>query len=137
MSTEDLKAKVRRLVEEGWNKGNMAVFDELCAPNVVLHHPTYPQTSREGLKGFCSALRSMAPDLHITTDDLMAAEGDKVVIRVTERCTDTFGAPERGLAPTGKQLTITGIMIYAFAGGKVVEEWEEVDTVGMQKQQQA
>jgi predicted ester cyclase len=137
MSGEDLKAKVRRLVEEGWNKGNMAAFDEICAANVVYHHPTFPQKDREGLKAFCNTLRSMAPDIHITIDDLMAAEGDKVVVRVTERFTDTVGAPERGLAPTGKQLAIECMMIYQFAGGKVVEEWEQVDMAGMQKQQQA
>ena len=43
MSTEELKAKVRRGIEDGWNKGNLAVFDEVCAPNVAYHHPTNPQ----------------------------------------------------------------------------------------------
>ncbi len=33
MSTEDNKATVRRLTEEGWNQGHVAVFDELTAPN--------------------------------------------------------------------------------------------------------
>jgi len=35
MSIEENKATVRRVIEEGWNQGNIAVLDELCAPNWV------------------------------------------------------------------------------------------------------
>lgn len=38
MSTEENKAVVRRLIEEGYNQKNLAVFDELYAPDVVVHN---------------------------------------------------------------------------------------------------
>ncbi len=37
MSTEENKALKRRVIEEIWNKGNMAVVDELCAIDSVRH----------------------------------------------------------------------------------------------------
>ena len=37
MSTEDNKAIVRRFFEEVQNQGNVAVVDELLAPNILLH----------------------------------------------------------------------------------------------------
>jgi len=58
MSTEDLKAKVCRTFEDGWNKGNLAAFDEVYAPNVGFPHPTNPQTDREGLKKYVTAVRT-------------------------------------------------------------------------------
>jgi steroid delta-isomerase-like uncharacterized protein len=131
MSGEDLKAQVRRLIEEGWNTGNMAVFDELYAANVAYHNPLNPQKGRAGVKSFCTATRAAYPDWRFIIDDLMAAEGDKVVTRFTEVATDTGGSP-----PTGKHLTMTGIAIWKFEGGKVVEEWLEVDFMGMQRQLQ-
>lgn len=131
MATEELKAKMRRLYEEGWNKGNLAVLDEVYAPNVVWHHPTAPQTDLAGTKAFVAGALAAYPDMHYTLDDVLAAEGDKVVVRWTCHATDTAGP-----APTGKKLKITGIIIVQFAGGKVVEEWEEVDFLGIQKQLQ-
>ncbi len=40
MSTEENKATIRRFVEEGWNQGNVAVFDELCASKQLGLIPT-------------------------------------------------------------------------------------------------
>jgi steroid delta-isomerase-like uncharacterized protein len=134
MSTEDLKAKVRREFEDGWNKGNLAVFDENYAANAVWHHPTNPQKDREGLKGFVIAVRTSYPDVHVTIHDLMAAEGDKVVARWTFEGTDTGGSLALGTPPTGKHVKFTGILIHRFEGGKVVETWFEADYLDLRKQ---
>ena len=36
-----------------------------------------------------------------------------------------------GVAPTGKQVTVTGITISRIADGKIAEEWTNWDTLGM------
>src|SRR6266567_3118880 len=84
MSTEDNKAAtVRRAIEEGWNQGNVAVFDELCAPNWVYHEPGSPDVrTLADYKRFATETRRDFPDLHLTIEDLVA-EGDKVVMRGT------------------------------------------------------
>ena len=40
----------------------------------------------------------------------------------------------RGIAPTGKRVTVTGIGIFWFSDGKVVESWDNFDQLGMMRQ---
>src|SRR5947209_19282825 len=89
MSTEENKATVRRAIEEGWNQGHVAVFDELNAPNFLYHDPGAPgvRTNQDYKRGVTES-RSAFPDLHITIDDLIA-EGDQVAMRWTFRGTNT------------------------------------------------
>jgi predicted ester cyclase len=135
MTAEEMKTKVRRVHEEGINKDNLAVFDELYAADVMFHHPNSPQKNLEGLKAYFEAARIGYPDMHETIHDLMAAEGDKVVARFTWEGTNTGEWPA-GARPTGKHVRMTLIGISRFAGGKIVEEWYEGDFAGAQKQLQ-
>ena len=68
------------------------------------------------------------PDLVITVED-MITEGDKVACCVTIR--GTHKGDLKGMAPTGKQITMTGIEIHRIAGGKFVEHREQMDMMGM------
>lgn len=76
-------------------------------------------------------IRAAFPDLHVTVED-MVAEGDKVVARVT--MSGTHKGEFMGIAPTGKQITVGIIEILRIAGGKVVEHWNVVDSLGMMQQ---
>ena len=71
------------------------------------------------------------PDLHFTVEDLIA-EGDKVVARLTVRGTQQGAF--MGIPPTGKHVTVTGIDINRLAGGKSVEHWLNMDTLGLLQQ---
>lgn len=39
-----------------------------------------------------------------------------------------------GIAPTGKQVTMTGIDIVRIAGGRIVERWGETNNLGFMQQ---
>jgi len=124
MLTEENKDIVRRAVEEIWNKGNMAVADELLAANFVNHDPVGgPETSNlEAYKQGIIDFRTDFPDFHVAIEE-MIAEGDKVVTRWT--CTGTHKGRSGAIdiAPTGKPVTIEGVTIDHIAGGKILEEW--------------
>ena len=136
MSTETNKALTRRAFEEGWNQGKVAVFDELCAPNFLYHHPSRPDVrTLEDYKRLITEFRSAVPDFHGTIDD-MIAEGDKVVIRGTWHGTHTgdLVTPMMRLPATGKHVTVTAINIGRYVEGKLVELWQEVDDLDMLQQ---
>lgn len=130
--SEENKALVRRIVEEAWNKGNLAVVDELLSPDYVLHIPLPGEApGRKGYEQAVSMHRTAFTDFRLMIED-MVAEGDKVVIRWTIR--GTHKGEYMGIAPTSKEVTYTGISIRRFEGGKIAEEWLELDTLGLMQQ---
>ena len=135
MSTEDNKTLVRRLIEEVWNRGNLAVFDELSAPDFLFHDPGLPQVhTREEDKHWIAGVLDAFPDFHVAIEDVIA-EGDQVVVRLTAHGTNT--GELRAPAPhpaTGRHVTITGITIARVEGGQFVEIWHQVDWLGMFQQ---
>jgi steroid delta-isomerase-like uncharacterized protein len=128
---EQNKMLVRRGIEEIYNRGNLAVVDEVAARDFVIHLPDADIHGPDGAKQYVAALRGAFPDLHIAIDD-QVAEGDKVVTRWSARGTHT-GAFQ-GIPPTGKQGRMTGIDIDRIADGKVVECWVNSDDLGLLQQ---
>lgn len=123
------KTLVDRLVEEVWNRGDLAVVDELVGDDYVGHPSDVRGT--EGYKEFFAELRRAFPDIQFAIEDQIA-EGDKVVARWTAHGThqgEYFGVP-----PTGKPGVITGIEVLRFADGKAVECWGEVDQLSLLQQ---
>jgi steroid delta-isomerase-like uncharacterized protein len=130
MPIKDNKALVRRFYEEGVH--NPALFDELLAPTYVLHLPGSPPISGiEQAKQLMVAYTSAFPDLQLTTED-MVAEGDKVAIRNTWR--GTHQGTFQGIPPTGKYVTFTGSDFFRFVGGKIAEQWADLDALGLMQQ---
>jgi steroid delta-isomerase-like uncharacterized protein len=128
--SEENKALVRRVFEEGCNKRNVALYDELI-PDCVYRGPLVGELRGEAYRQFLASVHAAFPDGRWTIKD-QVAEGDKVVTRWS--FTGTHQAELMGLAPTGKQVTISGILIDRIVEGKIVEEWEEYDTLGMMQQ---
>ncbi len=132
MSTEKNKTTIRRVFKEVFNKGTLAMIPELIAPNYVFRSPLGMEfKGPEGFKQMVTISRTAFPDLRLTIDDILA-EGDMVAIRYTLRGSHKgdFG----GIAPTGKQLEITGALFVRLAGGKEVEAFEFFDSLAMYQQ---
>lgn len=131
--SEENKAVVRRWFEELWNKGNLSVADEIFAPTYAHHDPSTPDFERgpESEKKRATLYRTAFPDLRLTIEDLIA-EGETVMARWS--CRGTHKGDLSGIAPTGKQFTISGVSIARLAGGKMVEGWVNWDAQGLMQQ---
>src|SRR5581483_1379638 len=104
MSTEQNKALFRRLLDE-LNKGNVAVVDEVFAPDAVLRSPHLSAPAR-GRQAFKDAFGSLAIDalgIQYTLEEILA-EGDAVAARFTAR--GTHGGEFAGVPATGKRFVL-------------------------------
>ena len=132
MSTEENKALLRRLVDEGLHKKNLGIMDELISPNFVNHSaPAGIPPTRDGYRQYVEMLLASFPDIYLDIEDLIA-EGDKVVVRYTVR--GTHRGSFMGLPPSGKQFSFTGIGIQRIVDGKFVDRWEQADTLSLLQQ---
>ncbi len=133
MSEEQNKVIFRRYVEEVGNEGNLDLADEIF-DRYLAHQADGSALERgpEDVKRFMGEFREGFPDFHSTIED-MVAEGDKVVTRWRMR--GTHRGEFRGIAPTDKEVEVTGIGIFRFSpAGKVVESWDSLDELGMLQQ---
>ena len=121
----------RRIIEEVYNQGNLAIVDELVAGDFVIHSRSEDVHGPAGAKQLVAALRAAFPDLYITIEDQIA-DGDRVVTRWTARGTHT--GEFQGIPPTGKPGKMTGIDIDRVADGKIVECWVNSDDLGLLQQ---
>ena len=133
MSADQNKAIVRGVFDEVFNKGNLSAADEILAPDYTLHDPAAPKFTggRKAYKQFQARYLKAFPDHRLTVEDQIA-EGDKVVTRWTARGTHRGDLP--GIPATGKPVTVTGITVSRISGGRIAEEWQDWDSLGMLQQ---
>jgi len=131
MSEEQNKQVFRRLIEEGFNKGNLGVLNDVFAANFVEHQEGFVPPNAEGVKGAIVSLRVAAPDLKLTIEEIIASE-DKTWARITAR--GTHRGPFMGRPATGRSFSITVIDICRFENGKTVEHWGVADRLSMMAQ---
>jgi predicted ester cyclase len=126
--SEENKRIARQVLEELFEKGNLAAADELIHPDFINHEapPDNPQ-GPDGLKETVSWLRGLWGPMRAEIEDEIC-EGDKVVARVIihGRHVGEF----LGRAPTGKEFAAEHIHIWRVDDGRVVEHWSVRDDLG-------
>jgi predicted ester cyclase len=118
--SEENKELVRRFYRE-WNAHNLDVIDELFADENVA----------AGVRRGCGAYLAAFPDLHASIEELIA-EGDKVVCRAN--MTGTHDGEIKGIAPTGRQVSVDSAEIYRVKDGSFVGYWCQADVAGLMRQ---
>ena len=124
------KTLLLRLIEEGFNKGNLSVVEEVVAKNCKEHQRGNSDGAR-GTQEVIRTLREWFPDFEMRVEDTVAS-ADKVWARFVARGTNL--GPFMGNAPTGRKVRIDVIDIARFEGGKIVEHWGVPDQLGVMLQ---
>ena len=123
---------IRRRYHDVWNTGATESLDAIMAPDVINHSPLPGQAA--GIDGFKQAIQWMrvgVPDLSVTIESEIS-EGDMVATRWTGTGTQT--GTLMGVPPTGKKVTVSGIDMCRIADERIVEYWQELDTLSMLQQ---
>jgi predicted ester cyclase len=126
MSSSDAnKAAVRDCFEEA-SMGNFAALHTIVTPDYVVH----PEEAHgpDGLAQMVEGYRSALAELAVTIEHQFT-EGDYVATRTTIR--GRHDGELMGVPPTGRDVEFTGLTISRCRDGKLAEEWELIDTVGL------
>lgn len=126
--SQAIEDAMRRFVAEVMNQGNFDVVDEIVDPNYVYRSPDEELHGTEALKAFLAGYHAAFPDLRMAIDELVVAD-DKAVIFFT--LTGTHEGELMGIAPTGKEMRVHGVVRSRFEDGRIVEEWEVLDQLAI------
>ena len=128
MTIEENKEIVRRY-QEAYNANDLDALDGLVAKDVISHSatPGLPP-GLEGGKLAHRATLTAFPDLHYHVEDLFA-EGDRVAQRFTLHC--THKGEFMGVAPTGREIKLSGISIFRLKDGVIAEHWAVQDSLAL------
>jgi predicted ester cyclase len=127
MSEQENIVRFRRLIEQGFTRGDLGVLDELVAPDCV-EHQRGNKPGLEGAKATVTTLHRWMSDFELRIVDVVAG-GDKVWSLNRARGVNTGSV--MGNPPTGKTVEVDVIDIVRFEDGKVVEHWGIADQLGM------
>jgi steroid delta-isomerase-like uncharacterized protein len=131
MSTESNKALIRRGFEEGINHRKLDTFADVVAPSYVNHNMPIPTRGPEGFRQVIGAFLEAFPDMRIQVDQVIG-EADTVATRGSFR--GTHKGAFMGIPATGKPVEVAYIDFWRFEGGKAVENWVQMDMLGMMQQ---
>lgn len=113
----------RRVIERGFNQGDLSVADEICAERFSEHQYLAPTglPGPEILKATIQSARSQVHGLTLTIEDIVA-DGDKVWARMVARGSDPR---------SGKPIEISVMDVCRFEDGVMVEHWGIPDRFAM------
>ena len=131
MTERDAKDLVRRYVESVWNRGDLQALDALTTEDFSYHIGMQPSRNRAAMTEFIETTRSAFPDWHVKIAQIIA-EGDSVAVRWEG--TATHKGSFHRIPPTGKSVRVAGINTYRIASGRIAEEWEQTDSLGLLRQ---
>jgi steroid delta-isomerase-like uncharacterized protein len=129
MTTVEHKQILHRYVDSV-NRGKLDIINnEVLDRNFVYHGiGEESQLSKGEYLNFLHEVRQAFPDFNVRIDELVA-EDERVAYRMT--VSGTHKGEFKGIAPTGKKFTVSTMGIVLFKNGKIAEEWEIYDAMGM------
>jgi predicted ester cyclase len=128
-TAENNQATIIKYIDE-MNKGNEAYLDEYFGSGYTFHG-SMGDMDIAAFKEFHHQVLNAFPDLVMSAEDIISI-GDKVITRWKMHGIHKGRFLE--IEATGKEVTITGIIISRFENGKVVEEWEEANIASLMQQ---
>jgi steroid delta-isomerase-like uncharacterized protein len=129
---EQNKALVKRMYEV-FEKRDFEAYKEVVAPEYVWYLPSRSTKpiSREETIEWGKMLHNAFPDITYSIEELIA-EGDKVMSRFIVR--GTHKGEYQGIPATGNKIEASGVMITRIENGKIIEDKEELDALGLMMQ---
>ena len=134
MTPEEMKAALVQMNDDAWNKRDLDAAYAIYADDVVFQRvPFPPVVGKEANKQDDAGTLAAYTETRSTIDD-MIVDGDTGVLRWTWEATHSGPSASLGIPATGKRVRLVGCSVYHFRDGKIVEQWEYGDVLGLLQQ---
>jgi steroid delta-isomerase-like uncharacterized protein len=130
MSADDNKALVRRYFDL-LNANDLDAVFALYTPDSRHHFGSVPTLDAAGVIGMIAQFLAAFPGMHHEVLDQVAAD-DRVATRIFVR--GTHQADLMDIPASGRTIEIGVIYIHVIANGRIVEQWQNSDSLGMMQQ---
>ena len=127
-SVQEANKAILQAVVAAYNQGDVEKACSFTHPECTLEGKPF---GREGDLMRSQMFNTAWPDQVWTWDGLIA-EGEWVAARYTFK--GTFSGPMGDIPPNGKEIEFTGVSVYRFQQGQIVEIWEYYDKLGLYQQ---
>ena len=127
MAPEENRILVRDYYEAAYNRRELDRLDAFLAPGFVSAGPGGRMDRQAHGEALAASLAAM-PDLRLAVEEQIA-DGDAIATRWS--ATGTHLGALFGIPPTGRQVTATAIHIHHVRDGRIVDQWEQFDTLGV------
>ena len=121
---KEIRAKIL-IIEKAWNTQDLDLFDEVYAPDIIVHSAPYPD--KEGLEAWkqhATGAFEAFPDFQFTIENIIV-EGD------THAAPWTWQGTHKD---TGKKVIVKGLCYGHWVDGKLAEAREYEDHLGLMQQ---
>jgi steroid delta-isomerase-like uncharacterized protein len=127
---EKNKTTARLFVEEVLNQGKLENYAQFHTTDFVAHGAGRDFSLAQDMAA-AREERTALPDMRFAVNHLVA-EQDLVAVHWVMWGTNS--QPGMGLPATGKKIRISGMTLFRFKGGKIIEEWNAYDMLSVLKQ---
>lgn len=123
---------VVQALHEAMGNGDVSAVDKYYSPDAI-YHGTGDMADADiaTFRQFISAVFEAFPAFKVTQEQVLS-DGDKVTYINTY--SGTHKGDFMGIPATGRSMSVRSIGIAKISEGKIVEEWENFDELGMMQQ---
>jgi steroid delta-isomerase-like uncharacterized protein len=134
MLPEEMRAALTKMLDDFWHKEDVEAAYAIYADDVVFQRIPFPPVvgKADNMQADAGTLVAFSNN-RVTVDEIIV-EGDRAAIRWTWEATHSGVSPSLGIPPTGKRVSIVGCSVFHFRNGKIVEQWEYSDLLGLLQQ---
>lgn len=126
--TTDAEAMIARYWREIWTEGNLEAAHEIYAPSYRENlEASTPTEFAAGAAAWLAHFKNFRVDV----EELLSIE-NRVISRVTYRGTHT--SDFKRVPARGREVAVSGIDIFEFESGRVVQHWHETDHLELFRQ---
>ena len=123
---------IRRWFEEGWNRNNSNLIDELFSPSFLAEGGPHGTLDRLGYKKYFDTVHIALPDIKCEIAELIDAD-EYVISKIISEGTHSGTIP--GIEASGEFISTEIIDVWYIVDGKIIaRENVEFDALGLKEQ---